>query len=310
MVAAVAATAALACTPHAGLGSVTFVRGATQHVLDLETCRERTRPAAQPQGTVRWGPLVSPDGRLRATAPVAAGKESIRAGGKILRSWPQWSPNAKNGSPGPIMLLGWSGDSRWVFYAIDPMGSQSIIADGVQMRAVSLTGADRPVASMLANDDYRAWCGGRLVLTAGGDRIAWHNKRLVTSAPPSWRTRALVSAADRAWGSLTCTPGGHAIVVQSEADRGTDMSSVWAHWALWQVSLDGLEYRLTSPPAGYSDDSPRFSPDGRTLFFVRSRKGVGALYALHGGRLLGPLASLGFDLGYYGHHAWTYSVTP
>jgi hypothetical protein len=87
------------------------------------------------------------------------------------------------------------------------------------------------------------------------------------------------------------------------------MSSVWAHWSLWRVSLHGSQHRLTSPPAGYSDESPRFSRDGRTLFFVRSRKGVGELYALRGGRVLGPLASLGFRLGYYGHTDWAYSVS-
>jgi hypothetical protein len=303
MIAAVAAAATLACAPHTGLGTVSYTRGAQEHILDLATCREhvRARPKARP------GAFVSPDGRSTATVRVSGAMQTIRAGGRTLLALPRWSPNASNGSPGPLMLLGWSGDSRWVFYAVDPMGSQSIIADGVQLRAVSLNGRSRAIAPALANDDYRAWCGGRLVLTAGGDRIAAHHKRLVTAAPPLWRTRSLVAGAGRAWGSLACAPDG--VVVQSEPDAGTDMSSVWAHWSLWRVSLHGSQHRLTSPPAGYSDESPRFSRDGRTLFFVRSRKGVGELYALRGGRVLGPLASLGFRLGYYGHTDWAYSVS-
>jgi hypothetical protein len=303
MIAAVAAAATLACAPHTGLGTVSYTRGAQEHILDLATCREhvRARPKARP------GAFVSPDGRSTATVRVSGPTQTIRAGGRTLLALPRWSPNASNGSPGPLMLLGWSGDSRWVFYAVDPMGSQSIIADGVQLRAVSLNGRSRAIAPALANDDYRAWCGGRLVLTAGGDRIAAHHKRLVTAAPPLWRTRSLVAGAGRAWGSLACAPDG--VVVQSEPDAGTDMSSVWAHWSLWRVSLHGSQHRLTSPPAGYSDESPRFSRDGRTLFFVRSRKGVGELYALRGGRVLGPLASLGFRLGYYGHTDWAYSVS-
>jgi hypothetical protein len=40
------------------------------------------------------------------------------------------------------------------------------------------------------------------------------------------------------------------------------------------------------------------------VLFVRSRKGVGELYALQDGRLLGPLLSLGYSLGYYGHQDW------
>jgi hypothetical protein len=306
MVAAVAAAAAIACTPQPGLGTATYVRGAVQHVLDLGTCRERPSPAP----AARMGAIVSPDGRLTADVRGAAGKQAIRVGGKTVLALPRWSPNARNGSPGPIMLLGWSGDSRWIFYAIDPMGSQSIIADGVFVRAVSLDGTSRAVAPALANDDYRAWCGGRLILTAGLDRIAAHNKRLVVAAPPTWTTRALVSAAGRAWGSLACAPDGRSVVAQSAPDAGTDMSSVLAHWSLWRVGLDGSQRRLTSPPAGYSDDSPRYSGDGRTLFFVRSRTGVGRLYALRSGRLLGPFASLGFQLGYYGHHAWPYTVSP
>jgi hypothetical protein len=305
MVAAAVAAAALACTPQPGLGSLSYARGGAQHILDLSTCRERLHAAARP-GPPRA--LVSPDGRLAAGVRTSGGRQTIRIGGKRVLSLPRWSPNTKNGSPGPIMLLGWSGDSKWVFYAVDPMGSASIIADGVQMQAVSVSGTVRAVAPTLAYDDYRTWCDGRLVLTAGGDRIAAHHKRLVTVAPPTWRPKALVSAPGRAWGSVTCAPRGRAVVVQSQGDAGVDMSSMWAHWSLWRVGLDGSQRRLTSPPRGYSDDSPRFSHDGRTLFFVRSRRGVGTVYALRNGRLLGPFASLGFQLGYYGHHAWPYSV--
>jgi hypothetical protein len=304
MVAAAVAAIALACTPQPGLGSLSYTRGGAQHVLDLATCRERVRRAAKPQQHA----LVSPDGRLTANERISGGKDTIRIGGKTVLSLPRWSPSAKNGSPGPIMLLGWSGDSRWVFYAIDPMGSASIIADGVLMQAVSVNGTVRTVTSGLAYDDYRTWCNGRLILTAGGDRIAAHHKRLVTVAPPAWRPKALVPVAGQAWGSIACAPDGRTVVVQSQRDAGTNMSSVWAHWALWRVGFDGSQHRLTSPPPGYSDDSPRFSNDGRTLFFVRSRRGVGRVYGLRNGKLLGPFASLGYQLGYYGHHAWPYSV--
>jgi hypothetical protein len=93
--------------------------------------------------------------------------------------------------------------------------------------------------------------------------------------------------------------------VQSQP-ASTDANFFHTRWSLWRVGLDGTKRRLTSPRPGYADESPRFS--GKTLFFVRSRRGVGKLYALRGGRLLGPLASLGSQLGYYGHHAWPYSV--
>jgi hypothetical protein len=314
MVAAAVAAAALACTPQPGLGSVTYARGAHLHVLDLATCHERVSPL---QRAGRAGVFVSRDGTRRAAVRISKGEQTIwvttrgKAAATAVLTLPAWKLHGKNGSPGPIMLLGFWGDSRWLFYAIDPMNSASLVADGVDVHAVALEqDSVRRLGPMLASDDYHAWCDGRLVLTTGGDRIAAHNKQLSVTAPPLWRLRRLVTAPRRAWGSLACASGGRSVVVQSQRDAGVDMSSVSAHWSLWRVGLDGSQHRLTSPPHGYSDDSPRISRDGRTLFFVRSRKGVGTLYALRDGRLLGPFASLGFQLGYYGHHAWPYSVSP
>jgi hypothetical protein len=61
---------------------------------------------------------------------------------------------------------------------------------------------------------------------------------------------------------------------------------------------------FTRPPAGYADESPAWSPDGRAVAFVRERKGYGTLQVLRDRHLYGPLASLGYSLGYYGHHDW------
>ena len=204
------------------------------------------------------------------------------------------------------MLLDWSPDDDWVLFANDPMGSQSIIADGIIVQAVSLQeGGLHRVAAMLGYDDYRAWCGGSLVLTAGGDRIATANKRLLVTRPPVWHAHLLASDPGRAWGSVTCSPGGRTVVVQSQP-VSTDANFFHTKWSRWRVGLDGAVRRLTSPPPGYADESPRFS--GATLFFVRSRRGIGRVYALRDGKLIGPFASLGYSLGYYGHNDWTYSV--
>jgi hypothetical protein len=304
MVAAVTAAAAVACTPIRGLGSLTYTRGGHRHVVDLGTCRDTVvggspRPAPTPAPAFR-----SPDGKRRVTVRAAGGKQMIWVGGRSVLSLPRWRPFVKNGSPGPLMLFGWSGDSRWIFFAIDPMGSQSIIADGVQLQAVSVDGVVRDIAPALANDDYRTWCGGRLVLTAGGDRIATNNKRLVVTAPPLWKAQRLVRDPRRSFGSVACAPGGRSVVAQSQP-TSSDANFFHTHWSLWRVGFDGTQRRLTSPPPGYADESPRFS--GTTLFFVRSHRGVGRVYALRNGKLLGPFATLQ-GLGYYGHHEWPYSV--
>ena len=303
MVAAAVAAASLACAPHPGLGTVVYARGATQHVLDLATCRETVRPAPRPHLPTTPGLSVT------ASRHGTNGLQSIVLDGRVVLTVRESYATIPAGAPGPIMLFGLSPDRKWIFYAIDPQGSESIAADGLKLKAVpSRGGRPRSVESGLLNEDYRAWCGGRLVLTAGGDRIATHDKQLVVTRPPAWRTTPLVRAPGRAWGSLTCTPDGRSVVVQSQRASGVDENKIDEHWALWRVGLGGSQRQLTSPPAGYADDSPRFA--GGTLYFVRSHKGVGALYALRDGKLLGPLVPLGSDTGYYGHHDWPYSVRP
>jgi dipeptidyl aminopeptidase/acylaminoacyl peptidase len=298
VVAAVAAAAAFTCRPAPGLGSLTYVRARTTHVVDLATCRDRAvGPASH---AFSWGPFVAPNGRLRALSNGSTVSVRDRRTGRTRRLLRR---------PGSgVELLGWSPDSRWILFAVDPMHSASIAADGLTVQAVSTSGRVATIAPALVYRDYSAWCGRSFVLTSGGNRMATADKKLVVARPDAWRPRRLVDDPTRAWGSLVCAPGGRAVVVQSQrATRGVDMTVARTHWALWRVGLDGRARRLTSPPPGYSDDSPLFV--GGTLFFVRSRNGSGAVYAMRGRRLLGPFASVGFDSGYYGHHAWPYSVS-
>jgi dipeptidyl aminopeptidase/acylaminoacyl peptidase len=257
---------------------------------------------------------VSPDGRLVASVAVARkgarGTQTIvvhdrrtgatRAVYRVRESYDR----IPAGAPGPIVLYRWSGDGRWIFFAIDPQGSNSIAADGLLLQVVSASGGrPRQITWTLAYPDYLAWCSGRLVFTGGGDRLATTSKRLLVASPPMWRPRPLVNTPGRAWGSLACARDGRSVVVQSQR-QSKDYSFLHTHWALWRVGLDGSTVQLTFPPASDADESPRFSRDGRTLLFVRSRNSIGRLCALRGKRLAGPLLSLGYSLGYYGHHDW------
>ena len=293
-----------------GLGSVSFLKRGKVHVVDLATCRDHVVHRSQSGKAV-----VSADGRwqaaVRSSGRGKAAKQTIWVtDGRTRRSHPVFSETqyyktiGPGETPGPIVLLRWSGDDRWIFFSIDPGGSGSILADGLTLRVVSANGGRAiPLARMLLYRDYLSWCGGRLVFTTGTDRVATHTKRLLVAAPPRWRPSPLVVSPRRAWGSLACARDGRSVVVQSQPE--SDNPSFFAtHWSLWRVGLDGSRRRLTSPPSGYADESPRFSPDGRALLFVRSRKGVGSLYALRNRRLVGPLLSLGYSLGFYGHQDW------
>lgn len=204
------------------------------------------------------------------------------------------------GEPGPIELFGTTPDGRWVLFAIDPMSSASLAADGLTLQAVSVQGGrPRVVAAGLLADDYRTWCGGRLVMTAGNDRISAHHKWLIVTGPPTWRARILLRDPKRAFGSLACA--GNAVVVQSAPDLGVNETHVgFPRWSLWCVALDGTHTVLDTPPPGFSDDSPRVARDGRVAF-VRSRRGRGVLRSLG----VGPLLDVGRDDGFYGHRPWS-----
>jgi len=305
-----AASPPAGCRPTAGLGSIVLHHGATDIVVDLTTCGRRVVPAKL---ALRAG-ITSPDGRLVATVRLTGrgvGKRDtiwIVPRGK-KRGRPIFSALTEGNttgvcSPGPIWLLGWSGDSRWLVFTIDSGGSSSIAADGLIPRVVSVRGGrDFLLPIMLTNEDYLAWCDGRLVFTAGEDRIATDRKRLMVASRPGWRPRLLVRSPGRSWGSLACAPHGHAVVAQAQP-QSVDADAYATRWALGRVGLDGSTRRLTTPPPGYADESPRFSRDGRTLLFVRSRRGRGALYALRGGRLIGPILAVGTQPGFYGYRDW------
>lgn len=229
--------------------------------------------------------------------------QSIVFRGKVVLKIHENHKGFPAGSPGPILLEGTSPDRTWILYAIDPQGSASLAADGLTLQAIRTTGGrSYTVASGLLYSDYRGWCDGKLVMSAGGDRYASNHKWLIVTQPPLWRARRLVIAPGIAFGSLTCD--GNGIDVQATRNRLAAVPS----WSIWALGLEGGTYVVDAPPRGWSDDSPRASADG-TVYFVRSRNGRGQLYAVRHRNVIGPLIALGTEDGYYGHTAWPYTVT-
>lgn len=334
------------CPHDVRSGAVAFVRGGALHVLSFADCHDRVLVARGVKAPVRFGRdgrsieygnrwrvpvaggrpqrvtpsagLPSPDGRLVAEVRVrrrpraATGTQSIwvvdrRGRGRAIHTVRESYRAAPAGSPGPLGLVAWSPDSRWLLFYVDPLGSASLAADGVDVQAIGVHGGrPRRVARMLLYRDYLAWCGRRLVATAGGSRLATDRKWLAVAAAPDWRARRLVRARSHAWGSVSCSGRGELAVQSQPVSRDYDFAHT--RWSIWLVGLDGPRRRLTAPPHGFSDDSPRWVGGGRTLLFVRSGHGAGSLYAWQGGRVVGPIVSLGVNLGYYGHRDWWYAA--
>ncbi|HEX9379403.1 MAG TPA: hypothetical protein VF872_07420 [Gaiellaceae bacterium] len=194
--------------------------------------------------------------------------------------------------------------SRIAASPLDPQGSASLAADGLLLQVISTKGGRaHRIGMTLGYSDYLTWCSGRLIFTGGGNRLATTNKRLLVASPPAWQARPLLETPKRAWVSVACAPDGRSLVAQSQP-RSEDYNFSATKWELWRVGTNGSRRRLTSPPPHSSDESPRFSRDGRSIFFVRSRRGLGSLFTLRGERLSGPLLRIGYSLGYYGHRCW------
>jgi hypothetical protein len=311
--AALASAAVFSCRPEPGLGSVTLQRRGALHVVDLATCRQRVKPGLLYRGFSYSAPLRSPDGRLTASVRSSGhGKDAkqtiwVTRDGRahpVFTETEYYKSVGPGETPGPILLRGWSRDDRWIFFFVVPDGSGSIAADGLTLRVVSVDGGRATkIARMLLYRDYLTWCSGRLVFTAGIDRVATDHKRLLVAAPSSWRPRPLVTAPTRSWGSVACAPSGRWLLAQSQR-HSSNPSRLATHWGLWRVGLRGSMRQVTSPPPGSADESPVFSRTGDALLFVRMRKGNGRLFALRGRRAVGPLLFLGNNIGYYGHHDW------
>jgi hypothetical protein len=268
----------VACTPHPGYGTVSVRSGATVRHVELATCRSwRTR------ASVRFRVPT-----LTVSVDRTAGTEMILDRGRVIYRHRR--------REGPIELFGASPGGAWVLFAIDPQGSASLAADGLGLEAVSTrTGKVRHVTDGLLYRDYRGWCDGKLVLTAGGDRIASNNKRLIVTQPPDWKVQTVVRAPRRAFGAMACW--GSDVVVQTAPASATTMNP---RWELWVVAVDtGKHVVIDRPPPGWSDDSPRV--DHGRIVFIRSRRGDGTLWAYR----VGPLAAVGHDDGFYGHRAWS-----
>lgn len=292
--ACVAAAAALASAGSAGAtgtsncppveGSISYVQGTAHHVVSLATCTDRVVAHVPPSRAI---PGVS-------TAPARTRQQWIRFDGRTI-----WSARAN----GPVVPISLSPDRRWLVFAIDPDASSSIAADGLRLRVVSTAGGTRAhvLGLALPYRDYITWCGRGLVYVEGGIRIAAYSKRLLAAEPPDWGGRDLWPAGDRSFASPACAPTGDRFAVLTQRSS-TDARFFSTRWQLWTVTLGGARRLVDAPPHGFADESPAWSPTGDAIAFVRERAGHGTLMVSHRG--VHPIASIGYSLGYYGHHDW------
>jgi hypothetical protein len=205
--------------------------------------------------------------------------------------------------------------AEWVVFWLRSGRSNSIAADGLPLQVKRLAAGvvgRRIVDASLLHQDYVAWCGGNLLVVAGGGRYATKGKHVRIATPPTWESRDLSRDATRSWVSPTCSPDRRWIAAAAgpnriEARFGQESRSIWRLF-----TGRSMRRQITFPPAGRSDEAPRWSRDGRYVLFVRSgptrddATALGSIYLTPagGGKAIGPFARLGRTGNYYGHYGW------
>jgi hypothetical protein len=289
LLALAASTASAALAPRTcpgSAGKLVYGVGAPRHAVELARCTDRV--AGQAPGRAFQVAGVTASGH-------APGIQRLRVWGRVV--FTHWET-------GPLVPLKLSGDGRWLFFFVDEYGAQSAIADGVPLLVVSTRGgAVHDLGPVLPQFDSITWCAGRAVYVSGRDRVVIDGKRLLVAAPPDWRPWPLWDDPARTFGSPACEPGSSAVAVLSQ--HTSKVANFFAtRWRLWRVGFDGSRHVIDIPPPGWADEQPTWSPDGASIAFVRERNGYGRIMIRRHGLLYGPIARLGYEMGYYGHHDW------
>jgi len=291
--------------------------------LELREPDGATR-ALTPAGWQSWFGGVAPDGRTAVVEHFASLSGSHPPEGGQL-----WVIDLATGArrliysepsslEGGFLDVGFAPDSRWVLFSVDPGGSADLPADGVPHYAAGVpAGGLHTIATFIGGND--AWCGGSLVYVIdNAGRFVTDGDGIATTSPPAWVSHAIVPAKGAtSFSEFACRPGGGGAATLALAGGPSSQDSPFGREdrSLWlaPASPGARAQRLaaSAPPRGDTDELPMWSANGHWLLFVRTRpsniSGQGTLEALDvsSGRLVGPIAAVGFTGNYYGTYGWS-----
>ncbi len=263
-----------------------------------------------------WGalgvPAFNPTGRAVAIASGGGSSGSAAAGRAGVWTLDVESGRAiqlvraANGEQTAPMIAGWSLDGRSIFFWPGAAHSTPATPTQTSIDVVRASGGEptEVVARMSAAADFLSWCDREVVLVGGAEGSA-PGGQLLDAAYPTWLTAQLSlripSAADARWPACALHKK---LVAASLAQGSGGVAPASRSRVIWLLQPRGFTGPVTTPGPGFSDEAPRWSPDGRFLLFVRRSliSGEGMIYVLPvgedgspDGSLIGPLATLGSD---------------
>jgi Tol biopolymer transport system component len=200
------------------------------------------------------------------------------------------SPATADAGPEQLVFGRWSPDSRHVVFWRGPLGA-SLAADGLPAFVLAVTtGQAFEVADIaLLTPHYHSWSPGgtTLVMTAGGDRSALLDKRLVRFDVATGLSTTLIEPADQVPGAVAWSPTGEWLAYAAVDAAQVDLEQ--AHNADWDnPGIAGRRIYLLQPDSGLRlrvsgadafQDGPHWSADGATLYFIEREGDVLILMA-------------------------------
>lgn len=273
------------------------------------------RAGTAPEGLVSW----TPDGRLYAfTEQKILGRNGDGSFRKVERVetapslngprtiWyeaPSWF-DTKSGYRGngisAVVVLPRGGLLVW----LDPMHSASLAADGQPVVEIRAPLARPQKLGVTVGTPLSVSARGRIALGAGGDRIAWTTKHVVTCA--AGRCSPVATPPGRLTTDPALSPDGRTLAYVTSADMGIRASTLNPTLRRWYATRT-LRVGARTVPDSTGAAAPVWSADGRSLLYVAG-DALWLLPALDGKplRIAGPLLwPHGVWSNYYGQLGWS-----
>jgi Tol biopolymer transport system component/DNA-binding winged helix-turn-helix (wHTH) protein len=244
-------------------------------------------------------PITSSGGRAMVPTLSRDGKK-LAFGVERSGAWELWEKSIVDGREAPIITdewvrdsPQWSPDGKHLAYAREKPGAHQLMLWSTENRV------EQPLTTLTT--DWQVvfdWSpdGKELLLSQGSDTRRFEVWLLPIAAAPHAETaaRTIISSSTSDLFQPHFSPDGLWIAFEATTDTATGIDS-----ALYVTSAGGGPW-IRLGEGKHWDDKPRWSPDGKTIYFVSGRSGFFNVWGIHfnpaGGTPVGkPFPVTAFD---------------